>query len=315
MCLTHTKPPLKSRARDLRGGTLFPGRGLGWMPALVGTIGRLLLAATLLTASVGKLLELAQDPLVSSQPVLIVALSLVELWAGITLVSRRESRIRFVAWAASAALGVAFWINYARAWFESEIGSCGCLGVLQNRYISHTALLLFYTALQIVSAPSLQTLQKTAKINHGDFRKLIQFLAWGVAFLALVSFCLVAPGGRMLLGLRDPPVQFVKCKDIDCGVIRLGDLPLGVSRRCSVEVVNTGSETVRILGHQSSCSCSAAQNLPTSLQPGETHELEFRYLAKGDPGPRDTSMLVYLDSYWQKKLVIRLTATVNDTGG
>ena len=120
----------------------------------------------------------------------------------------------------------------------------------------------------------------------------------------------------MLLGLRDPPVQFVKCKDIDCGVIRLGDLPLGVSRRCSVEVVNTGSETVRILGHQSSCFMLSRPKICRLLcSRARLTELEFRYLAKGDPGPRDTSMLVYLDSYWQKKLVIRLTATVNDTGG
>lgn len=150
--------------------------------------------------------------------------------------------------------------------------SCGCFGQFQlNPWIAFAgdltilALLYRYRPDRAAIVESLRPL----RTHLWD----AVTIAGGVAVIA-IFLCSVAVWG---FGSVDAAMAYLRGDliSVDPGIVELGEGSAGAIRKAEVCLTNRMDRPVTLIGGTSDCSCIVINNLPATLQPGESVNMEI----------------------------------------
>ena len=232
----------------------------------------------------------------------VVAIGLLELVIGMALIARPGSkRVR----TCTALWYLAFiFVLTARAAFG--LSSCGCLPGLE---VPLYRMLLIDVCLAVLMV---------ASWKHDTNRRLNDIYAegdsagkvWGLLRGTTVAFLLICCVGALFVRSFDEAIQYVSGERIvvDQRAKRVENTT-GDEAVIPFLLTNKGTRTICINGAQSSCRCSATDNLPHDLTPSTTFvaNIRIRRTLDGSPATQAVGTAFYLSN----KKTIYVTAIVD----
>jgi hypothetical protein len=232
-------------------------------------------------------------------PRLLVALIEIEIVLGLWLLSGLAPRAAWLASLVFFTLGAAANLYMA---FEGQ-RSCGCFGRVEvSPWLSLTLDVAAVAALltlrpargeQLRAAPWLQGLLRTA--------------GGAVVFLVLI-------GGALLLCCDDPQRVLAQLRGelrtVEPPVTDVGEGRPGEQRTFTIQLANRTPAPVRILGGTSSCACVATDDLPLTLNAGETRSMTVQIRFRGSPGRFQQRFVLYTDSDEKRWVTARFAGLV-----
>ncbi|MFH0989294.1 MAG: DUF1573 domain-containing protein [bacterium] len=92
--------------------------------------------------------------------------------------------------------------------------------------------------------------------------------------------------------------------------IDLGIVYNGATKIFKIPVKNIGSDTLKILGVQTSCGCTTVKQPKTSLLPNESDVIETEFLSTGFRGKLTKSMIIVSNDPFSPEIRLSITADV-----
>jgi hypothetical protein len=204
-------------------------------------------------------------------------------------------------WAQQAAWVAVLVLFGALAGASAYIGllgheSCGCFGHLEiSPWLVCAVDVALFVGLWFIrpsTAPA---------ASPGILRVAGLFGLCGAGAIAL----LVTPA---LLAGNHPLALFASLRSeellIEPNVVDVGDGAVGDQRMWSVRVTNRSALPRRVVGMQVKCGCVTNDELPVSLDPGESRALQFRTTFGDSPGPVQNRIVLYTDFPYQERVAI-----------
>ena len=247
-------------------------------------------------------LRVSPVPAVGSfaSPRLGVAVAAWEIVLGLWLIARFDA----LAWL--AALGTFGSFAAVSGYFGFVgVANCGCFGAVKTSPWAAFGVDLAALVLLVLIRP------RRADFVDSPFRihtagKVLAFMlaafavAWGVAVLAFGST------EQALAKLRGEHIG------LSAGYLDFGEGTAGQRLNASIGVTNYSESPLRIYGGTSDCSCTATQNLPLTIPPGETAEVTVQLkVPKAGTGQMTRKVWLLTDSPEQQKVLFRIGCRVN----
>lgn len=206
----------------------------------------------------------------------------VEALVGLWLVS---GYVRQAAWLAGVSL---FALLAGVSVYLAATGqpSCGCFGRVQ---VSPWASL----ALDVACVTGL-LLTRPQQASPG-YRHLIQPIIWSAVIFALILASSSQTASRQFARLRGE--QLLVEADVDAGSGVKGETQVVL-----VRVQNIGNSPVQLLGGTATCACVATDDLPLTIQPGESLQLPVSFKFSGEPGNFKHTFMWYTDAPGQPRV-------------
>ncbi len=76
------------------------------------------------------------------------------------------------------------------------------------------------------------------------------------------------------------------------------------------QIRNLASRPITVLGARSSCTCTAVENLPLTIQPRETHPLKIRIRPGKKTGDIDEKVSLFSDFSIQTELILKVVGKI-----
>jgi hypothetical protein len=263
-----------------------------------GALGTFLLVAAGLKIHGLALGPFAQDAFLGSPRLLIAAIE-VEVVLGLWLLSGWSVR---AAW--TVALGF-FTILAGASLYLALTGqrSCGCLG-----QVTVSPWLMFGLDAGAVAALALWRPAHSAARSPAVWcRQALKIVAGAAVLLALGSsgFLLAFPGpAEALAWLRGEAIT------VEPVVSDVGKGQPGEQQTFRVNLTNRTDRPVRLVGGTTSCRCTATNDLPLILAPGETGTIEVEIMFVGSPGRFRHHFVLFTDDERQPRVVARFSGQV-----
>jgi hypothetical protein len=222
----------------------------------------------LLVAAALKVYGLAVAPIaaagVFSAPEVQVALINGEMLLGIWLVSGKQP---LGAWLTAVAVFACFaGTSFYLGWVGQA--SCGCLGAVPlNPWYAFAADVVVLSALGLGRPDFNSVWQKPGTFLIGAARTLASG-ALGVAGL----FGLLVLAAWLAFGSPRAALAYFRGEVVSVTprVLDLGRVPAGSDHRVTLELTNWSDQPVRVIGGTSDCSCYANENLPLTIEAGQS---------------------------------------------
>jgi hypothetical protein len=259
--------------------------------------GGLLLAAGL-KADGFRLDPLAQDSFLSS-PRLLIATIEVEIILGLFLLCGLAPR---AAWASALAF---FSLLIPVSLFIAVSGqaSCGCLGrVSVNPWITFAIDVAVITTLALCRPPP-ESRKRWPSALDGIVRILLG--AAGIFLVIATGFFLIVQSpADALARLRGESMT------VSPDVVYLGEGTHREERAFTVRLQNHTDHPIRVLGGTATCSCRVVEELPITLEPGQSREISVRALLHGAAGFFKESYVFLTDDPIQPRVIASWTGRV-----
>lgn len=156
------------------------------------------------------------------------------------------------------------------------------------------------------------------KINHPETRQLTHLTLlrsrhekW-LLILSACNFSLVL-GGLAFSGvgkLSEAGVFFANGPLVFRSKTSMGILEQGQRYKVRVPVTNVSRRPIKIIGAQTSCTCTTLTGLPLSLQPQEKQVLEIGVSTFGKNGALTARVELFTDDPTKQNIALQLAGTV-----
>jgi hypothetical protein len=184
--------------------------------------------------------------------------------------------------------------------------SCGCWGRLQvNPWITFAVDISAVIALALCRFPPPQFTEQ----SYSWIKSAGRLLGGAAAILAVA-------GGVFLLIANDPWSQLARWRGefiiVEPPVSDLGSAPLGERRSFTINLANYGDRYVTCIGGTTTCACTATEDLPITVSPGESKPIRVRMVYRGSTGLFQHRFVLYTDEERQKFVVARFIGEVTE---
>jgi hypothetical protein len=187
--------------------------------------------------------------------------------------------------------------------------SCGCFGQVQiHPWFTFLIDLAFMTILFIFPYKSSSSTAQSSLLPFA-WQSLV-----GTALFFVISM------GFFLMLVEDPRATLARWKGdviaVEPSILDLGAGMPGEWRELQVHLMNYDrTRGVQIVGGVSSCSCTAIDNLPATINVGGSRDLSVKFRFTGSPGRFLHQFFFYTDHPKAPVLLIRFTGTVKEPAG
>lgn len=178
--------------------------------------------------------------------------------------------------------------------------SCGCFGRVEvNPWWMFAVDLLTFAALFLF-----RPLHSITSSTWPWLRQFLLSIAGAILLLGVAGLAILAVGAspnRVLAQLRGDTLL------VDPYVYDAGKGKIGESRTVTIQLINEGTQPVRVEGGSSSCSCVTTKNLPITIAPGESQPLEIQIKFTGSSGRFQQRYLLFTNDKQRPTVVARFT--------
>lgn len=188
------------------------------------------------------------------------------------------------------------------------VASCGCLGAIKANPWWAFGVDVAAVALLAWARPEWASLR--------EYPRLAFRIAGRRAFLlfcgSMLLLSLLAGVGMQRYGSLDAMVAHLRGERVSIrpDLVDVGRGVPGQSIEASVALVNRTKSPVRIIGGTSDCSCVATDNLPVTLQPGESRSVSLRVDLPRATGRFTRKVWFWTDDAQARTIVFPVTGTI-----
>jgi hypothetical protein len=187
--------------------------------------------------------------------------------------------------------------------------SCGCFGKLPVHPWVALGLDLGVLLALLAARPGWEELREESHHLRSRLDKKTLLLP----AVALGLFILVAAGyGYMAYGSFASAMAHLKGESITVDPIfsDLGTCRFGEQREFAIRVTNHRNEPIRIVGQPRGCSCQIVSELPLTIPPGDSREVNMMLVVLGEKGVFTQERGIFVDSTGLDELYIKITGRI-----
>lgn len=218
-----------------------------------------------------------------------------EVLLGVWLLSRKSP---FLSWLATVLTFTTFAVVSGYLGIIGQ-ANCGCFGVIKASPWAAFAVDVAALVLLALGRPLV-----------ANWAEVVGSLKWvgGVAALVVV----VAAGGTLACGSLDAALASLRGQSLVVSpVVDFGSGKPGDVLSSQVTVRNYSGKTVRLVGGTSSCSCTATDEMPISIDPGDEVVVNVRLrIPSGQPGLMNQQIVLFSDDPRQPRIDLRVVCRI-----